>query len=382
MENELYIEKVLSIVKELRKRDTKWKVAKNVMKSCHLPISGGWDSTLSLMRDRLVEEAQDRQLTLFDFLEDKYRKIRDKYIEYLLTYQKTVRFYRVTEEKISDLVSIIKTHCLETENEFRKTYPLSVSESALRELDIEPEIISIESNEYGFGIVIASKKVISQRVNIEPDDFKDEAKAKLEDFNSIVGIKDFVGQFFDVVFINTKHNLIEIRLDTYESFSAEDQEESFDKVISCFNQFVKDINGNINFLRECINCFPLVENLYKSTQEGKVGELSFTTDQGSIKHEKMRRGSCDLRDELYHRAGRQALEKFDQSINPYRIAILWDVPLIIENEEEVTSSPELFIRGRAVHLSDPEKTLDEVSILNCFCLEDYDFVINKIQKYL
>ncbi|MGD1942149.1 MAG: hypothetical protein ACFB0G_12630 [Leptolyngbyaceae cyanobacterium] len=127
---------------------------------------------------------------------------------------------------------------------------------------------------------------------------------------------------------------------------------------------------------QVLNIFPAIDKLYRST-EGKVGEVSFKTDGGSTKNEKMRRTHEDLRQEIYHHAGRKALEDAESDIRLYKIAILLEYQLA----ENIQSKPELFLPGRKVQLSKITPELEEFLISKCCGLEDYEFVFKKIVSY-
>ena len=90
----------------------------------------------------------------------------------------------------------------------------------------------------------------------------------------------------------------------------------------------------------------------------------------------MRLGSVDLRDEIYHKAGKAAVKDID----PYRLAILWDSP--ISESLEIKNQLELFLQGHCRDLSAGKQILEDIIIRKCSCLEDYKFVFEKINEYL
>ena len=143
-----------------------------------------------------------------------------------------------------------------------------------------------------------------------------------------------------------------------------------------FNKLTEKVLGVKSLLKDPVNFFPLIKKLYDAKGEGKVGELAFTTDEGSIKNEKMRAGMGDLRDETYHKAGRAAVD----DICPYRIAVLWDSP--ISETLSIKNYLEVFLQGNCRSLSSQNQVLEDVIIKKCSFLEEYKFVFDKINKYL
>jgi hypothetical protein len=148
---------------------------------------------------------------------------------------------------------------------------------------------------------------------------------------------------------------------------------AFVKSISYFNEFIRNELHIPLGLKDNANLFPLIDHMYES-DEGKVGELSFLTDEGSIKNEKMRKGKVDLRRELYHKAGKEAVDH----ISTYRISILWNLTIL----DDIETYPELLLPGQSHCLNSKPPKLDEVIVKKCSCLEDYNFILNKIIKYL
>jgi hypothetical protein len=167
--------------------------------------------------------------------------------------------------------------------------------------------------------------------------------------------------------------LIEVRVDITSGMTFQERSRAFMQTINQFNDLATESFGFETILKESINCFPLIGSLYNS-DEGKIGELAFSTDEGSIKLEKMRRGGIDLRAETYHRAGKQAVHH----ITPYRLAILWKFSI----SEELETQPELLLPGKVWALNHSTQNLDEVFITKCSGLEDYNFILEKIITYL
>lgn len=141
-----------------------------------------------------------------------------------------------------------------------------------------------------------------------------------------------------------------------------------------FNKLVEEKLGIEKLLKEPINFFPLINNFYMSNDEGKIINLSFTTDEGSIKSEKMRKDKVDLRLETYHKAGKNAVHH----ITPYHIAILWDFKIL----ERIKNQIELILPGKLYSLSSTNPRLEEVIIEQCIVLEEYNFILQKIDTYL
>lgn len=89
----------------------------------------------------------------------------------------------------------------------------------------------------------------------------------------------------------------------------------------------------------------------------------------------MRRGQIDLRDEVYHKAGMDAVQRIDL----YRLAVHWHINI----QPDLSSYPELLIPGHVTLLnSENEKYIDGFEIRKYLGLEDYESIIKKVIKYL
>lgn len=154
---------------------------------------------------------------------------------------------------------------------------------------------------------------------------------------------------------------------------SEEKEVTFYRAVKAFNLLVGNILGIDSVLRKPVNLFPLVHNLYDST-EGRVCEIGFTTDEGSIKLEKLRRARGDLRTETYHKAGKSAVDH----IALYRLGVSWRLPL----PHEATTYPEVLLPGRVSTLSSVEQQLNYLLVTDCSGSTDYNFILSTILKYL
>ncbi|NJN92426.1 MAG: hypothetical protein HC878_20050 [Leptolyngbyaceae cyanobacterium SL_5_14] len=241
------------------------------------------------------------------------------------------------------------------------------------EIDSLPKLVEIRSLDTSLAMIFCTKRFFTERTEIDPEGLNTEARKALDDYDELVGIKRYTRQFFDEVILWKNQDFVEVRIDIANGMPSQERSQAFIQVIKQFNAVARQKLNIETALKENINFFPLIDRLYES-DEGKVGELAFTTDEGSIKFEKMRRGEVDLRDETYHRAGRKAVDH----ITPYRLAILWKFSL----SEDLETQPELLLPGQARILSNSTQKLDEVIIRKCSGLEDYNFVLEKIVFYL
>ncbi|PZD71054.1 hypothetical protein C1752_08257 [Acaryochloris thomasi RCC1774] len=359
--------KIEDVLSQFRGR-VSWPTMRAILKKIDLQTSQGWDQTIAKLKEYQKSNRDEALIAV-----DNLKRI---YLNYLLAGEKAVKLFTVEESKLNRLMVFLQKHSVK-ENVFQETYPFPLSEEKLKNLNSSPKLLEVREIDGDLGLVFCTKRFFTERSTINSKDYSIEVEKALDDFDEIVGIRRYTRQFFDIVFLRKESNMAEIRIDIGGGMLEEDRRRSFLEIGKSFNKLAHDYIGVADFLKTPLNFFPLIETLYNS-DEGKVGEIAFTTDEGSTKFERMRRGAKDLRLETYHKAGRAELEKFDQKINLYKIAILWKFSI----SDDIETEPELFLPGNSFFLNQEYPVLEEAIIKKCSELEDYNFVFNKIKHYL
>jgi hypothetical protein len=353
---------VTQLLESCRKR-VPFTVMKAILKLCDLSGGHGWEDTIK----KLAPESKfDVQLT------SNFNKLDSHYKEHLLVGEKALQLFRVDREKIDKMITFLKNNEIK-KNVFHETYPYLLPEEKLKTTKPLPELVEIIDSDNYLSLVFCSKRLFSEKTEIDPESLNDEAKKHLSGYDELFGIRRYERQSFDIVVLWKAREIVEVRIDIVQGIPSQEREQAFVATINGFHKLATN-NSDVKVLNtNNINLFPLISHLYDS-QEGKVGELAFTTDEGSIKLEKMRRGKVDLRDEIYHKAGRQAVPH----ITPYKLAILWEFPLAAD----IKTNPELLLPALSHTLNSSNPILKEAIVTKCSCLKDYGFVFEKNISYL
>jgi hypothetical protein len=350
------------LLENLRKR-VPWTVMREMLQQCELRVSRGWDKTIQ----HLVTESNKK-----NDLVSNFERLRALYCNHLLVGEKAVKFFQVEKQKITDLVLLFQTYQPE-ETPFHRIYPFALPEEQLEEInDSSPKLVEIKDSEHNLVLVFCANRLFTKRIEIDPERLTEENKKG--SYAGVFATERFSRQIFDIIVLWKDTGLVEVRVDNIEEITSQERANSFIQVITKFNSLMKELLKDGTFLQEPVNFFPLIKNLYDDFNEGKVCELGFTTDGGSIKHERMRRGGLDLRTEAYHKAGREAVDH----ITPYRLAIVWK---FLSDSSGMQSQPELLLPGNAKDLNRTKQNLDEVIINKCTGLEDYYFLFEKLSKF-
>lgn len=347
------------IFETLRAR-TSWTLANNLLKRAGLAGAQGWDDAITKNTSKIDSNAEERLL----------EHLRQS----ALCSNKLSKFYRLEHEQISKLR--IALEGLEVEkSKYSEVFPCALSETELGTENAVPKLVSIERTEEGVGIVYASviKLTVKEDIPIS-DDFRNPDLIQSK-YDEIIGLKYKAIQTFNVIWIPHHDNLIEIRTDFPNGMSNTLAHE----IQSQFKAMVQNLTMQKLDIGQPIDLSQLIEKMYENHEEGTVVELSFKTSTASIKNEKMRRTPTCLRNELYHKGGKDAL---GTKIDPFKISIRWY--FTIDGHD---FSPELTLAGSSRgQLSANGKTNGQIVtgavIQNCSGVIDYEFVKERIKNYL
>ncbi len=339
-------------------------VMRAILRLSGLPLSQGGEKTIS----NLLKIDEDKK----DDYTENFSKLIELYTHHLLVCEKAIRLFTIESTTINNLVTLLRNHPIK-QSEYKSAYPLPISEDKLKDANSNLHLVEISETESYMTLIFCSKRLIRKEVPINTFDLGSEAKEKLSGYQEIYGIKEYFRQLFDVVVIWKNKRFIEVRVDLSNGISLKEKDNSFLLVIKEFNKLVEQLLGIKVVLNAPINLFSLINKLY-AADEGRVVDLAFTTDEGSIKSERMRRGMVDLRLEIYHKAGREAVDH----ISPYLLGIEWEFNIT----DEIKTEPELFLHGNLRNISSVQPILEDITIRKCCFLDDYDFIFQKIITYL
>lgn len=347
-----------------------WHVMRELIRLHNLENGLGWEKTIPKWVTYAERSKKD-----YDRL---YEILLNIYEQQVLAGEKTTRFYRVTSEYIRPFCENLAVECL-PETPYSSVYPLPLTNEPLAEVDTQTHLCSFSQSEprEPYIAVFCTKRTVTEKVPIRVDEYLDQLPDELglQGYSEIVGVKTHTKQFFDVMVVDPNFESVELRLDSGHGLKSDDRSQAFRQFENTVNESISKKLAIPFSLPEPTNLFPVIDALYRSS-EGRVCELAFTTEGGSVKHEKMRRKNTCLRQEAYHVGGSEAVEG---CIAPYRIAATWER---IMSLKVAKSEPELMLPGTARMLQAPNASLDEVVISNCASSEDYTFVINKLMALI
>lgn len=360
--------KTLTLLEGIRKR-VPWYSMRPVFKALELPTGQGWDASIV----KVISEIEANP-TLDEQLSEHLVRY---YEEQLQCGEKLVQLYLIDKDVASTLYSSLTSYDV-PDSSFLTSFPVPLTEEALIELKDKPTLVKVLTSSTEIKLVLCTAREYEEQVQLHASDLKPEVVSDfdLTDKVDIVVKRKRVRQFFDVVSINKETGILQVRVDWGLGLKASEARKSFLMTLKKFKELSKEATSSPLELDLPLNLFPLVNELYADNTVGRVCELGFTVNSGSVKTEKLRRSDTDIRSEKFHQAGREAV---DGQLSPYRLAIEWRL-----HEGNVDETrPELSLLGTIRHLNNPNKTLlNEALVSKCFREEDFCYILGVIMNRL
>jgi hypothetical protein len=335
-----------------------WYVASKILEDCGIPRGRGWDNTIQKLEDG------------FEPSEAQLEALLTRYKEHLVCGEKSVRFYDLDQDSMNSLRAYL--HDSENEeNALSSSYPLPLAQEQIAALPLSrPKLVGVERMEDGIAGIFCSIRSAELRVPLDRDDVPQDAQHLFDNFSEVVGVKTLKTQAFDVVWVPHEGTRADVRIDFPVGMTLDASTAAHAGV----NGEIAAVLGQRSF-DGAVNLFPLIDRIYRTSDEGMVVELEFATTTASIKREKMRRQHLSLRTELYHRGGTEAI---NGEIEPFSIGVEWTGP----TRGVRRSYPELFLHSTSRMLHSPHPTLFDAIIHKCTGVHDFEFVRSRIETHL
>lgn len=332
-----------------------------ILTACEIPISTGWEGTIKTIEED-IEKGIDYSL--------QTKELQNILSEQILVGNKAVKIFHVEEKTIDLLCRELKKYKIES-SEYSNNYPLLLPQEKVEELNSSLKIVDVVNAKDELSVVFCTTRVLSRRIEISKAVNSEDI---LTDYRKITGRESYRQQFFDVVCLRPSQKVVEIRIDLSENMQANHREVAFSKLESTFNRLCNDLlerEGEV--LSRTLNIFPVIKSLYESS-EGVISDLRLKTDDGSIKHEKLSRGSKDLRDEEYHKAGINKLRAEGIGFRFYNMTVRW----FFERSGKMKTYVELLLPSSSFELSSLNPELKEFIVDRCISPAEYNSILNKI----
>ncbi|MEY0213041.1 hypothetical protein AB7W58_01405 [Providencia rettgeri] len=305
------------------------------------------------------------------------QQYKSYYEQVLLCGNRTLKVFQLTEERFEQL----KEACTATaagiiEGVDTEFFPYYIDADRIQELGTTTKLtnITVDTDSEKVYFYFSTNRSITEKLDLNVSVFEDNQVIVdfLGNYSKVTAYTDKSRQYIDIVCLNEKDHTIEIRLDTSSAVAKKDIDLLF---IQVEEAFMASISERIEFsiFNQPINFFPWIQGLYTDTH-CRVVELSFTTDDGYIHHERERSSTKngDVRNGEFHMGG---AEKCD--INPYRISARWKENFTPEIDYEY----EISLNSNVRELSKPtHRILYHAIVSQCPSEKDLDSLLAILKK--
>lgn len=346
------------------------------LRSLNLPSSNSWTKTKALLTDILEAVAiQDAQKESFEQL---YAWIFD----YLRYFSKSVFVFKLNPDIHGDINSVHQAFLKGAVGagmvmNFPLVFPSVISKEQLAGLNgatlLRAELKGAGHIDYIFSQV--REYQVRTEIQVSLDEI--EAVKKLEGYSKIIGVKSALHEHVDVVRFNVENGSVELYLDITRPGNVTANSQEIARRAKSYTDIINiAVSQNIqNFvLPSSLNLFDAIRKIYDSL-EGSICELGFaTTTSNSVKHERMKLLTADLRTEPWHAGGMMAVSKGPNpdEVDMYRLSVSWVIP-------GSTDKPVLSIPGSYKSLATAE--VDYAIILGCKEQVSFNFAYSRLLAF-
>lgn len=323
-----------------------------------------------------TERSLDKLFTSFE--SEQYAKTfielyKPYYKQVLLAGNRTLKIYQLDTNKFQQVKAAYSSIVVEDGID-KNFFPYYVDDDNIHHLGNETKLTAISIVYEKIYFYFSTNRSITERIDLNSSVFGDNQEIVdfLGNYSKVIAFTDKSRQYIDIVCLNEADNTIELRLDTSSTVAKKDVDLLFRGVQEAF---IKLIQEELDFVlfNQAINFFPLIDSLY-SNESCRVVELSFTTDDGYIHHERDRNSSKsgDIRNGEFHKGG---VEKCD--INPYRISARWTGSFT----DDLNYEYEISLNSSVRELSKPDAGLLQYAIIAmCPSEKDLDSLLAILKK--
>ncbi|MBD2793958.1 hypothetical protein ID852_09595 [Xenorhabdus sp. 42] len=353
--------KAFDILSLMKSKGVSFRVIQHGLKFNNLESAKGWELVL------------ERYVVIDDYEVDKL--IKELYLSQLFFGARTVCFNKIAlndQEITNNFINVIKNIFEQSQHRdlelYKRYYPYPINDEDLNRAQLNnPCPVFFEESDNKLKLMMTYPRAYKEKnvINIDEMNLESSQIDQLKGYEKIIGVKSGRAQSFDCIYFDKISGIIQFQIDHSKNILKDDIENAVAKyrrmIIDGYNEL---FNSHINL--ESINVFPKIDELYNS-DDGKINTLRHTTGTGSVKTEKMRKRTDDLRKEGFHKEGLRAI---NGDTNRFGLIKQWD--------GEGGTSLKLSIDGGVVLVASSNPTIDCVTIEGCITGNDFNLLISKV----
>lgn len=250
---------------------------------------------------------------------------------------------------------------------FHRAFPYPLDEDDLRNQSMTPVSTKFEVFSDEYVLFMCAKRAFKEREPVVFTDMAANVRDALSGYDELIGVRSGYTQGFDRIIVRPQAGYLELHIDLCCPLNTDELVQYCGTYISRFKDAIRPLSGDsLSWLGDAKNLFPRIAALYNA-QDGRVLSLGHATGTKSIKEERMRGRDLDLREELFHKHGIEAIQDTDA----YSIKKGWPSP---------TGScvPSAEIHGHFSRAGAAHAAVQHAIIENCATPSDFDLVRSKL----
>jgi hypothetical protein len=252
---------------------------------------------------------------------------------------------------------------------YHRNFPYPLSEPELLAQGMAPVRTSLgiseDNNEHI--LYMCSKRAFREREPVLISAMSDQVREAFQGYEELIGVRSGFTQAFDRLIVRPSANVLELHIDLCCPLNVEELVQYYVTYVDRLKSAVVAAGGvPLLWLREARDLFPRIAHLYNAP-DGQVLGLGHATGTKSIKEERMRDRTLDLREELFHKHGILAINGTDA----YSIKKGW-------LGSAVSNVPSVSINGHFSRAGSTHGAVHHAIIEGCVSPHDLDLVRSKI----
>lgn len=292
--------KIKPILAKIRNRKMSFLTFKAALNYYKLPTSNGWSGVEAKLSEETT--AKDMQKTL-GILEQVY-------VDSIRFGDKAVQIAAFEDDE-SQMLQALASHKFHLQFIPAQDFPDPISASELRRMTMSPQVVHVEksADKRALTFYFYARGYETEKEEFSVEDMTDEiSRKRFRGYDHVVAYKQNPYLRVDSVVVLPAENQIQFRVDITHVSSTEQVEKLMVDLKATFREYLAtEVDGQWEDAEfKLVNFYPKIDAIYKAPN-GTVVKLGHHTASGAINYEKMRGMKGDLRQELYHKAGKKAV---------------------------------------------------------------------------
>lgn len=330
-----------------------------MLKSAGMPSAHGWSPLLS--KYSALNYADEK--TDWDAY---YESLMEMHRASISAGTTAIWLFKAPKEDLIDMLPHIAS-TISTASPFAQYFPFPLPEDQVAAQPFATVPVALLHPAEGRSVVVAcGKRAYREREQLEPEEIAETVRAELGSFQELIVVRSGYTQAYDRLVFDLHAERLEIHLDLCCPLNTDELQQMQESYVDRMKgPTEKALGRELPWLHKPINLYPKIAALYQG-DDGVVQLLGHVTSTKSVKVERMRSQTLDLRQELFHKKGRAAVDGTDA----FAIKKGWPA-----NRGNV---PAVYIPGHSAQAGAADAAIRHAIIENCATVKDFEDVVSHL----